>query len=103
MQIQLKQSEIVTALKQYIAGQGINLCGKNVDITFTASRSAAGIVADISIEENAEQTYGFASLEATAKSAVVQKTAEPVVAQEPEPEYELAEPTEAPKTASLFS
>jgi hypothetical protein len=51
MQIQLKQSEIVTALKQYIAAQGINLNGKVVDITFTASRSAAGIVADIMIDE----------------------------------------------------
>lgn len=104
MQIQLKQSEIVSALKQYIAGQGINLYGKNVDITFTASRGAAGVVADISIEEGEVQTLGFAPTEGIAKSTMVHRIAEPAVAQEPEPEYVVAEPEEAPaKTTSLFS
>lgn len=103
MQIQLKQSEIVSALKQYIAGQGINLYGKNVDITFTASRSAAGIVADISIEEIQNEQLLFANTAVMAKSVSVHKTADAEVPMEPEPVYEVAEPTEAPKTASLFS
>jgi hypothetical protein len=51
MQIQLKQSEIVAALKQYITTQGINLAGKSVEISFTAGRNPAGIIADVSIEE----------------------------------------------------
>lgn len=51
MQIQLKQTEIVTALKQYIATQGISLAGKTVDISFTAGRKESGVVADISIED----------------------------------------------------
>lgn len=52
MQIQLKQTEIIAALKQYIAGQGISLSGKSVDISFTAGRKEAGITADISIEDS---------------------------------------------------
>ena len=51
MQIQLKQAEIVTALKQYIAKQGIDLAGKDVVIGFTAGRKEAGMTADISIED----------------------------------------------------
>ena len=55
MQIQLRQSEIVEALKQYIARQGINLKGKTVDISFTAGRKDAGLSADISIEDPGQQ------------------------------------------------
>ena len=51
MQIQLKQAEIVEALKQYIARQGIGLCGKDVVIGFTSGRKDNGLSADISIEE----------------------------------------------------
>lgn len=51
MQIQLKQTEIVTALKQYIHNQGINLTGKEVTITFTAGRKESGVSADLTIEE----------------------------------------------------
>lgn len=51
MQIQLKQPEIVSALKQFISSQGISLLGKNVDISFTAGRKEAGLSADISIED----------------------------------------------------
>ena len=55
MQIQLRQIEIVEALKQYIARQGINLKGKTVDISFTAGRKDAGLSADISIEDPGQQ------------------------------------------------
>lgn len=51
MQVQLKQSEIVTALKQYISGEGISLQGKTVDMTFTAGRKEAGISVEISIDD----------------------------------------------------
>lgn len=51
MQIQLRQAEIVAAITQYVARQGINLSGKSVDVAFTNGRNPAGLVADISIEE----------------------------------------------------
>ena len=54
MQIQLKQSEIISALKQYIASQGIVIAGKTVDIRFTAGRGQTGLSADISIEDTAD-------------------------------------------------
>jgi hypothetical protein len=53
MQINLKQVEIQAALKQYITTQGINLAGKEVEITFTAGRKEGGLTADISIEDSA--------------------------------------------------
>lgn len=52
MQIQLKQSEIIAALKQYITSQGINLANKDVTISFTAGRKEAGVTADLLIEES---------------------------------------------------
>lgn len=52
MQIQLKQSEIITALKQYITSQGINLTNKDVTISFTAGRKEAGVTADLLIEDS---------------------------------------------------
>lgn len=59
MQIQLKQTEIIAALKQYIVNQGISLNGKAVDISFTAGRKEAGITADISIEDAGQPIPGF--------------------------------------------
>lgn len=54
MQIQLKQAEVIEALKQYIARQGFILAGKTVDVSFTAGRGTTGMSADVSIEEQAE-------------------------------------------------
>ena len=51
MQVQLKQTEIITALKQYISGQGISLQGKTVEMNFTAGRKESGISVEISIED----------------------------------------------------
>ena len=51
MQIQLKQAEIVEALKQYITGKGINLTGKAFTVSFTAGRKEAGLSADVGIED----------------------------------------------------
>lgn len=49
MQISLKQSEIVSAIRGYIETQGINLSGKNVDISFTSGRKGNGLTADVNI------------------------------------------------------
>lgn len=51
MQIQLKQVEIVAALKQYVTSQGFDLVGKAVEISFTAGRKEAGFSAEISIDD----------------------------------------------------
>lgn len=51
MQIQLKQFEIVQALRQYITKQGIDLADKVVNIEFTAGRKSSGLLADITIED----------------------------------------------------
>lgn len=51
MQINLKQAEIVQALRAYVVAQGISLTGKDVEISFTAGRRESGISADITIED----------------------------------------------------
>jgi len=51
MQIQLKQTEIINALKLYISNQGINLNGKTVEVAFTAGRKSSGLTADVCIND----------------------------------------------------
>lgn len=51
MQVQLKQAEITSALKQYISGQGISLQGKTVKMAFTAGRKESGITVEILIDD----------------------------------------------------
>lgn len=57
MIINLKQAEIVAALKLYINQQGINLAGKTVTIDFTAGRKESGLSAEINIEDGAVPGY----------------------------------------------
>ena len=49
MLIQLRQSEIEAALREYVVNQGINLTGRRVDISFTSGRKDNGISADLDI------------------------------------------------------
>lgn len=49
MMIQLRQSEIETAIKDYLSNAGIRITGKSVQISFTASRTQAGLIADIDL------------------------------------------------------
>lgn len=71
MQIQLKQTEIVIALKDYISKKGIDLAGKSVDIAFTASRKDAGLTADLSIDDLGIPKYWEETNHAHATAAVV--------------------------------
>jgi hypothetical protein len=105
MQIQLKQSEIIAALKQYINSQGISLAGKEVSISFTAGRKEAGITADISIEDVAIPGYTDAADEAETTKPVLTVVAAPAVAEpEAKPAVDTASAEEAPKaTTSLFN
>ena len=52
MLIQLRQSEIEVALREYIVNQGINLTDRQVDISFTSGRKDNGISADLDIVES---------------------------------------------------
>lgn len=102
MQINLKQTEIVDALRQYVAQQGINLSGKTVEIAFTAGRKEGGLTAEINIED--QDIPGFFSGEDQPALALV-PAAEPVALPEPVVGPAVAEqeyPAEA-KTTSLFS
>jgi hypothetical protein len=75
MQIQLKQAEIVAALKMFIASQGFAIEGKQVDITFTASRKANGFIADVSINDVVIPGYTDATDVAQAEVVVAEKAA----------------------------
>ncbi len=105
MQIQLKQVEIIAALRQYVQAKGINLDGKTVDIAFTAGRKEGGLTADISIED--QEIPGTAvgdPVEAPVPGLVLVTKAEPVpevLTAEAAPVAEVV--AEAPKAASLFS
>jgi hypothetical protein len=51
MQINLKQREIIEALRQYVIKKGIDLTGKTVECAFTAGRKDSGISVEIQIED----------------------------------------------------
>jgi hypothetical protein len=105
MQIQLKQSEIITAIKQYVVNQGINLSGKTVDIAFSATRGAAGIIADVSIEDQAIPGFSDAAADDAAKPALTVVATSPVAAAEDATPAEAPEAEAAPvsKATSLFN
>lgn len=102
MQIQLKQAEIIAAIKGYISSQGINLTGKDVTIAFTAGRKESGLTADISIEEGLQPMSNFFKEK---EASTTMEVVEPVPTPAAEPEAIAAEEpvAEAPKTTSLFS
>ena len=51
MQVQLKQSELVSAVQQFVASQGFNLTDKSVTVDFTAGRGENGLSATVTIEQ----------------------------------------------------
>lgn len=76
MQIIIKQSEIEVAVKNYIAGLGINLAGKDVEVSFTAGRKEDGLSASLDIVDATLGTVVSVPpkpvIEAAAPAAVVQ-------------------------------
>lgn len=97
MKIALNQSEVVAAIRGYVAAQGIDMAGKQLDVTFTSGRKGNGLTADLDIY-NATigmPTVGEFSL-GLAEDVVVED-----VAEVPAPEAPVAvAPTE--ETGSLF-
>lgn len=112
MHIQLKQVEIVEALKQFIHRQGINLAGKSVEISFTAGRKDAGTIADIEINdavipgtEVGDEAKGTAPVGlALVAPVAAASTDEKVREEDPQPTIDPAVPAaEKVASTSLFS
>lgn len=103
MQIQIKQTEIIAAIKGYISNQGISLKGKDVTITFTAGRKETGLTADISIDDARQDISKFY----VEKEAIPEGLIKREVVESPVPMTETTQAeesaTEAPKAPSLFS
>lgn len=53
MQIQLRQSDIEAAIRQYLGGKNIATAGESISIVFTAGRKAGGLTAAVTIGEEA--------------------------------------------------
>ena len=92
MQIQLKQTEIIAALKQYITSQGINLVGKEVTISFTAGRKESGVTADLVIEDTGIPGFDEAA-EETAKPVLAVVPVTPIVKAVEQTAAAVEEPT----------
>lgn len=54
MELNLKQTEIEAALRQYVSNQGFDLAGRAVTIAFTSGRTPAGLSALIDIGDVTE-------------------------------------------------
>lgn len=85
MQIIIKQIEIEVAVKNYIAGLGINLNGKDVEVSFTAGRGEVGLSASLDIVEAGSSAMPVPTLtpvknvqEAPAEAKVTPQTQKPV-------------------------
>lgn len=116
MIINLKQNEIVTALKQYISQQGINLTNKEIQVSFTAGRKDSGISAELTIEDGASVDIpGFTDPEFVAPVLpIVSNEVVATAVHIPEPVMDTSEPQKEPepvvpadgsepvKTTSLF-
>lgn len=82
MLITLKQKEIQAALRLYVSQNGIDLTGKNVDITFTAGRKESGLSAEVSIEDDGSMALNPVETPVQVPQAVVATiTAEAPVAE----------------------
>ena len=106
MKIYLEQIEIVQALQQYISEQGINLAGKQVDVSFTAGRKDAGLTAEVDIQDAAKANLARIAIKRTSpttedgpKELKVEPEEEVLAVEEVQEELD---PVPA-KTASLFS
>lgn len=111
MQIIIKQIEIEVAVKNYIAGLGINLNGKDVEVSFTAGRGEVGLSASLDIVEAGSSAMPAPALtpvknaqEAPAEAKVTPSTQKPVqVARTPvaEPVPTTPAPVEAEAEAEV--
>lgn len=99
MQVQLRQPEIVEALRQYIANKGISLSGSTFQVHFTAGRKETGISAEITMENEEIPGVELAPVDVPKPSLSVVQS--PTVEQESLPEVLVD--TAKTGTTSLFS
>jgi hypothetical protein len=90
MKIALNQNEVVAAIRGYVAAQGIDMAGKQLDVTFTSGRKGNGLTADLDIYTQAEASI------VVAEDVVVEDTTEV-----PAPEASVTVAT-TEETGSLF-
>lgn len=114
MQVILKQRDIEQALKQYIAGQGINLKGKTVNIAFTAGRKETGISAELDIDDisgyipaaedlTVKDPEVLAQDQLQAPAEAVEPVSESPFAEADEAAADESAETSATKSSSLFA
>ena len=104
MLIQLRQSEIETALREYVVNQGINLTGRRVDISFTSGRKDNGISADLDIvdtHQSLKVTQGVVPAEVS-KDACPPKDPEEATDETDFPE-DIGEPVAVPEAKAATS
>ena len=65
MRITLEHTEIESALVAYIGSQGINIEGKDIDVSMTAGRGNNGYTASISISDGKVATLETISTESS--------------------------------------
>lgn len=101
MQINLKQTEIEAALRDYVSKLGISLEGREVEIIFTNGRKSNGLTADIEISDTVTTTAApvpAAIPDTPIKSEVVATPVYSELVEEDEPAFEVP----SPATPSLF-
>ena len=101
MQITLKQSEIETALKNYINQCGVSLANKTITVAFTAGRKESGISAELDIDDTPLTIPGYETADETDSKthtkgalSVVAAPVTTAAAFAPEPKETPVEPTE---------
>jgi hypothetical protein len=97
MQINLKQTEIETALRDYVSKLGFSLDGREVGIVFTSGRKNNGLTADIEISDTLTPTANPIPSGPISREAVIAPAQTEVDVVE-EPVYEEV----TPATTSLF-
>lgn len=91
MKIALNQSEVIAAIRGYVAAQGIDMAGKQLDVTFTSGRKGNGLTADLDIYT---QTEG--------STVVVEDVAVDAIIEDAAPEVTVGVAPTEEGTGSLF-
>ena len=92
MRITLNQSEIEQALRQFVSSQGIDIQGKQVEVSLTAGRGINGFSAELTIQSKdcaADGDEIYCEPEGVASEAPM----EPVVVTEPIKDYFYPRPS----------
>lgn len=101
MQINLKQTEIEIALRDYVSKLGISLEGREVEIVFTNGRKSNGLTADIVISDTiaaAAAPTPVSIPDTPIKREAVATPVQPEPVEDEEPAFEVP----SPATPSLF-